>query len=399
MNDLYHSLHPRLPDIYNWLNQKRPNTPPLPYSSVDIRESYFKIASIDTNVFPAGFNNLVPAYQSGIVESFQLFLQTYYPQVRHILLCCEDHTRNTFYLENVYAIQHYLELAGVAVTIGSFFNDHPHVCHDSGYLDIQTAHNHTIRVHCLAYIVAHRDAYPVDLCMLNNDLTDGKYNELMALDVPIIPDPQMGWHRRKKSDHFAILNNYAVALVADLGLAIDPWLITTYFSVVSAVDIHNDTDRERLADAASDLLVAISAQYKQHGITESPYLVLKSDSGTYGMGVIRVFDPMDIRQLNRKNRNKLAKGKASIPIETIMIQEGIPSVRQVNNIPSEEVIYSVGGNTVGGFYRFHPEKTGHDILNARGMQFSPLVPATPSPISDIIARLADVSAHHESIGS
>ena len=30
----------------------------LPYASVDVRDADFKVAPIDTNLFPAGFNNL-----------------------------------------------------------------------------------------------------------------------------------------------------------------------------------------------------------------------------------------------------------------------------------------------------------------------------------------------------
>lgn len=36
-------------------------TPPF-YTSVDLRNSGFKLAPVDTNLFPAGFNNLNPDY-------------------------------------------------------------------------------------------------------------------------------------------------------------------------------------------------------------------------------------------------------------------------------------------------------------------------------------------------
>ena len=32
------------------------------YTSVDLRNSGFKLAPVDTNLFPAGFNNLNPAF-------------------------------------------------------------------------------------------------------------------------------------------------------------------------------------------------------------------------------------------------------------------------------------------------------------------------------------------------
>ena len=44
--------------IQNWLFKKTANLPGLIYSSVDLRNSGFKIAAIDVNIFPAGWNAL-----------------------------------------------------------------------------------------------------------------------------------------------------------------------------------------------------------------------------------------------------------------------------------------------------------------------------------------------------
>mgnify|MGYP000918984348 CR=1 FL=1 len=46
-------------------------------------------------------------------------------------------------------------------------------------------------------------------------------------------------------------------------------------------------------------------KYKEHKIKETPYIILKSENGTYGMGVIKIESPDQITSLNRKNRNKL----------------------------------------------------------------------------------------------
>ena len=51
-------LELRYDEIMAWLHDQSLTTNPLLYSSVDIRESEYKLASIDTNIFPAGFNNL-----------------------------------------------------------------------------------------------------------------------------------------------------------------------------------------------------------------------------------------------------------------------------------------------------------------------------------------------------
>ncbi|MEN9848401.1 MAG: hypothetical protein RL368_1141, partial [Pseudomonadota bacterium] len=44
--------------IEQWLRQQWLQTPAPFYASVDLRNAGFKIAPVDTNLFPAGFNNL-----------------------------------------------------------------------------------------------------------------------------------------------------------------------------------------------------------------------------------------------------------------------------------------------------------------------------------------------------
>ena len=45
-------------EIECWLRSEWHKTPPPFYCSVDLRNAGFKLAPIDTNLFPAGFNNL-----------------------------------------------------------------------------------------------------------------------------------------------------------------------------------------------------------------------------------------------------------------------------------------------------------------------------------------------------
>src|SRR3972149_8772441 len=53
-------------EIHSWLRSlEGSNELPL-YSSVDIRDAGFKITVVDTNLFPAGFNNLC---EHGIADS------------------------------------------------------------------------------------------------------------------------------------------------------------------------------------------------------------------------------------------------------------------------------------------------------------------------------------------
>ena len=209
----------------------------------------------------------------------------------------------------------------------------------------------------------------------------------------------MGWYKRQKSTHFKTFNHLIDKMIKDCKLDIDPWQLTTLFKTESNVNINNESDRKRLADAAGELLDEIKAKYNEHKITSTPYLILKANNGTYGMGVISINNPDEIKSLNRKNRNKLFKGKSSTPIESLIIQEGIPSVKVIDKATSEEVIYNVNGTTVGGFYRMHDAKSDKDILNSKKNyetnSSSIIENISVSKTSYIIAQLANLSAQKE----
>ena len=130
-------INDKFNQIESWLTSEKKKGAPLFYTSVDLRESEYKFASIDTNIFPAGFNNLSAANHSLITNSIQQFLETQYPTTKHILLFSEDHTRNPFYLENVYQLCARIESCGIKCSVGTFFKDHPSICTTTGHLNLK----------------------------------------------------------------------------------------------------------------------------------------------------------------------------------------------------------------------------------------------------------------------
>ncbi|HEY5993624.1 MAG TPA: glutamate--cysteine ligase, partial [Gallionellaceae bacterium] len=106
------------PAIEHWLRtQWLEHTPPF-YSSVDLRNSGFKLAPVDTNLFPGGFNNLNPDFLPLCVQATQSAIEKICPEARGALLIPENHTRNQFYLQNVAQLAQILRNAGLKVRIG-----------------------------------------------------------------------------------------------------------------------------------------------------------------------------------------------------------------------------------------------------------------------------------------
>jgi glutamate--cysteine ligase len=383
-----------------WLAEKEAQAQMPFYSSVDIRDAGFKIAAVDTNLFPAGFNNLCQPYHTRVLEIIQNTITKVVPNCSSILLVTEEHTRNTWYLENVRILSTMLEKSGFTIKIAAFLGEDDEICQQSKSIELETATHNIIRVHCLknALTIGQYDAI-----ILNNDLTDGIPPLLQNVQIPILPSPQGGWFQRLKSHHFTKAN----MLIEELShlINIDPWQLMCLFSISNDVNITIEEDRQHLYTLATQLFKDIQAKYDQYHITEKPLIFLKADQGTYGMGVMAIESPEDILNLNRKDRNKLNKGKGSKLITKYILQEGVPSNRTVNGYSSEACIYQINNQFIGGFDRVNTEKNNRENLNSKGMMFTPICLPEPTQTQSteeltiecyqLIARIAGIAAQLE----
>lgn len=395
-------------EIFAWLHARECcNELPL-YSSVDIRNAGFKAAVVDTNLFPAGFNNLC---EHGLEDSVGFIKQAIDNRVancRDILIVAEEHTRNTWYLENIRILENIIRQAGYNVRIATFLMVQPDFCVDAKYVELETATGQNVRIHCFKRILSEYEAgrQNIDLIILNNDLTTGIPDVLKNSKIPIYPSLQAGWHARQKTHHF----NYTRDLMFEFGtlMGCDPWLLSTLFNSVDEIDINKEKDRARLADAASMLFADIQKKYDEHKIAGKPYIVVKDDAGTYGMGVITVEDPNELLALNRRARNNLSKGKGAHQIHRLLLQEGVPTIYNIDQHVSEVVIYQVENNLIGGFYRFNKDKNSRENLNSPGMGFKKMCPHLKKygdcgvhhdvnifDVYRILARVAGIAAHRE----
>ena len=394
--------------IHQWL-QSYEGAKELPlYSSVDIRDAGFKIAVVDTNLFPAGFNNLC---EHGIEDSIRFIRQAILSRVPHcktILIVAEEHTRNTWYLENIRVLEHIIGQAGFHAKIATFLSIQPAFCETTNYVELETAIGQPVKIYCFKKILTQLKSGKAnfDLILLNNDLTTGIPPVLKETNVPIYPSIQAGWHSRQKSHHF----RHTADLIDEFSriVELDPWLFSCLYATADKVNVNVDTDRVRLMDMASDLFKRIQAKYQEHQIHEKPFIFLKADAGTYGMGVMPIESPEEIIRLNRKNRNRLSKGKAAQIIDRLLLQEGVPTIYTIDQQVSEVCIYQVENNLVGGFYRSHSQKSTRDNLNTQGMEFKKMCPHQKKygdcgvrhdlnifDVYRILARIAGIAAHRE----
>ena len=377
------------------------------YASVDIRNSGYKIAPVDTNLFPSGFNNLNSSFESLCIHAAQMAIEHTKLPIDKILIIPENHTRNLFYLENIASLQSIIQKAGFEVRIGTLMAD----ITTPTRIELDSSNTvllEPIRRDQNRILV---DNFNPDLILLNNDLTGGEPDMFKNIEQKITPPTSLGWSSRLKSNHFNFYQKVAKEFAELIG--IDPWLIDPMFRNCGKVDFMKREGVDCLSSNVKSLLEAINTKYNEHDVDYAPFVMVKADAGTYGMGVMSIRSQDEISQLNRKERTRMATTKEGQKVSQVIIQEGVYTHETWGDeeTVAEPVVYMMDRQVVGGFYRVHGKRTTSQNLNTPGMRFEPLAfldcCSTPEPNLEadchqnrfytygVIGRLALLAASHE----
>jgi len=346
------------------------------YSSFDMRDAGFKIAPVDANIYPAGFNNICQADRDNAIEVSKVFLDAHYgTDTRKILLLTEEHTQNPYYWDNVLALQTMLKGAGRDVKIAI-----PRPL--QAPLLVTSASGSTVEV---ATALRAGDGIDIggfkpDLIISNNDFST-EYDEwAKGLSTPMNPPRELGWYRRRKDRFFKVYNQLVVEF-ADI-LNIDPWCMQVETELFPEFDVDDEASRDALAAKAQVVYDRIKSKYKAHGVDREPFLFVKNNSGTYGLGVTQVKNPDEIKGWNYKSRKKMKAAKGGREISEVIIQEGVPTTTHgEDGKTAEPVIYMIGCQLAGGFLRAHGEKSAEESLNSPGAVYQRLC------VSDLDVKL------------
>ena len=93
-------INNRKEEIIQWVDKKRKEVTLPIYSSFDIRDNGVKASIVDSNLFPAGFNNLSWESKKLAAEYFKQFIPSIC-KTKNVLVIPEAHTRNLYYLSNL----------------------------------------------------------------------------------------------------------------------------------------------------------------------------------------------------------------------------------------------------------------------------------------------------------
>jgi len=361
--------------LWDWHMEYARKAPPPFYCSIDLRDSGHKIVPVDSNLYPAGFNNIcpedlraAPPVLRAQIES--IFTQRSKPTGSKILILPESHTHNTYYIENLYYLNQIIQNAGFEVRLG-WYGPLPEG-HEKGPISLDSVTGKEL----LAYPIQIQegivsiDGFTPDMILLNNDFSGGYPKPLDSVTQPIFPSHTLGWHSRKKSEHFRNYNKLAAEFASIID--IDPWFIQIDTEEVSPVNFDEGQGTEEVAQVVDRVLERTRQAYQTHHVSRKPFVFVKNNSGTYGMGIMVAHSSEDLRKMNRRTKTKMSTGKNRQPIESVVVQEGVPTATLVDRLAAEPVIYLFGCQLIGGFLRTNTEKTDEENLNSQGMVFKKL---------------------------
>jgi glutamate--cysteine ligase len=307
------------------------------------------------------------------VQAAMAAIEKICPEAKNLLLIPEKHTRNSFYLSNVARLVQIFTSAGLNVRLGTLDET------ITEPTELPLADGSSLTVEPLIRTKRRLGLKHFDPCtiLLNNDLSSGIPDVLKDLhEQYLLPPLHAGWAVRRKSQHFAAYEEVAKKFSKLLGM--DPWLINPMYAVCDEVNFQEGTGLECLESQVDALLNKIRRKYKEYGINEKPFVIVKADNGTYGMGIMTVRDAKEVVDLNRRTRNKMSVVKDGQEVNRVIIQEGVPTYEQMNDAVAEPVVYMIDRYVVGGFYRVHADRGDRRKPECTRRQFCSSWPL-PSP--------------------
>ena len=374
INELEQRILESMPAIERWFRLEwMEHTPPF-YTSVDLRNAGFKLAPVSTDLFPESFNHLTPEMLPLAVQAAMAAIEKICPEARNLLLIPESHTDDAFYLSSVQRLVQIFTQAGLNVRLGSAEESLTEPCTlalpDGGELVLEPLVRTRGRLGL-------KDFDPCTI-LLNNDLAHGIPRVLHGLhEQYLLPPLHAGWTVRRKSRHFQSYEEVAKKFAKLLGM--DPWLINPMHSHCGEVDFEAADGMECIRSNVDAALLKVRRKYKEYGINERPFVVVKADHGNHGRGVMTVRDLKDLDDAPRL-RQRMGVAKDGEAITEVMIQEGVPSYERIHSAVAEPVVCMIDRYVVGGFYRVHAERGTDENLGGPGSSYVPLAFAESSQL-------------------
>lgn len=405
MSELEQRLLDARPVVERWFRQEwLDHVPPL-YCEVTVRNAGFKLAPIGTNPFPDGWHHLTEDALPLAAQAVRATLERLCPPARNVLIVPKSGPLSNLYLAGLERLCRIFRVAQFDVRLGSI---------DPGLASSRELPLAGGRVLTLAPAQRERSRLSLrhfDPCVvvLNDGLESGAPGILEGLrEQHLMPPLPMGTAVRRKNLGLRCYDRVSHGFARLVG--IDPWLIRSMFVHCDVPDLHCKSGLEALREHIHVLLAQVRHKHKEYGISGKPFVIIKTDQGPCGAGVVTLHDPRELQQHDLALALKPARSQLG---RQIVVQEGVRTNERIGAAPAEPVIYAIGHHVVGGFYRVSGGAGDDENLHTPDADFVPLPysghferaqsssgqrdPDRPDRfyMYSVIARLAMMATSHE----
>ncbi len=383
--------------IEAWFDMAWQEVKPVFHSSIDLRYAAFKIAPIDTNIFPADFHHLSETSKERARNSIKLILAANGLITGNALFIIANEIVHDDYFINVQALVSLFTSIGYQVRLGKL--DQEFVAPAT----IKLPSGEELTIHPIAHQnnqVYVTDFVP-DVILLNNDFAAGFPEVFKDTKQLILPTPMLGWFARRQSRHFKYYEKLATRLAVTID--IDPWHMLPITSDVMQINLNHGTVPEKIIDIADEMLMEIKQKYLEYEIMSEPYLVLKSDHCAHTGGIIKINSTQQLRALRPSDLQQRLHGLKNATVAEVILQEGVPMVGALGagKQAVEPVMYAFGANVIGGFFRLFSNFVSQGETSTPTVAYAPIIESAMTSsqyyMFSVISRLAVLAASYERI--
>jgi glutamate--cysteine ligase len=258
------------------------------------------------------------------VQAAMAAIEKICPEAKNLLLIPEN-ARDTFYLSNLATLQKIFSQAGLSVRLGSLSNDVTEPDRD------RTARRRDRHAGALAPQQAPPRAE--ELRPLHHPAQQRSLRRRAghpgrpARAVPAAAAAR-GLEHAPQEHALQGLRGSRQALRQAAGHG--PVAHHPMFTQCGSVDFAASAGLECLRSNTDALLTKIRRKYKEYGINEKPFVVVKADNGTGGMGIMTVRDVKDIDALTPAAKVRMATAQGGRAVTEVIIQEGVLTNERIN---------------------------------------------------------------------
>lgn len=358
------SLRKNRSQITQWF-EKHEKKIEIPFlASITIKDSGFKASVSDVRIFPSGLNYLCKTDLKSVSLLIKKYFEKHHPEVvkhKNILILCSANHPNPFYYDH-------LDTLFQLFKKGRF---HPQIATldpTEGIISLKTPAGKRIQIHPAFFEKGRLKSETIDpsFIVIGDPFSATKLSSYSHLSQPVSPPAKI------LSAH-EIGNSYLVTfnkLVEDFSkiISTDPWLMGTDFKLEPRLNIDDKSGLEKISLALATLLNNLKNKYSQYQIPSSPSLMVQSNSGTSGTGMVAIRSPEDLMLLHQFKKRKKSATKSQM-IDDILIREEIPIRPLFKEIVGETVIYLIGNEVAGGYIKTYCDKTSKDLSSSRKYLF------------------------------